>query len=162
MKTTTKTFGALTIILSSSVFAEGGYWGATAGVMDFDFQGVDNPMGLGLRAGYSQLSGWGLEAEYIGSLVSGEIEVIGKEVDVDMHSLAGYATYRSFGDIYFKGRLGLLYEDITVGRNSGDDFGVSVGAGVGFILWGDSNIELEYTILEKDVEYWSGAFSYRF
>ena len=163
MKRTTNYIGALIFGLCSSIaLAEGGYWGATAGIMDFDFNDVDNPIGVGLRAGYSQVSGWGLEAEYVDSLVSGETEVLGKAVDVDMYSLAGYVTYRSLGEIYIKGRLGLLYEDVTVGSESSDDFGVSAGAGIGFVLGAKSNIELEYTVLEKDVGLWSGAFTYRF
>ncbi|GAA5443317.1 hypothetical protein Misp06_01493 [Microbulbifer sp. NBRC 101763] len=149
-------------LLSSAALSEGGYWGAAVGTMNFDFKGVDNPTGVGLRTGYSLVSGWGVEVEYIGSLISGEVEVLGEEVDVDMYSLAGYATYRTLGDIYFKGRLGLLYEDVTVGSDNSDDFGITAGAGIGFLLGASSNFELEYTILEKDVGFLSGAFSYRF
>jgi len=163
MEKITNYIGAFIFALfSSSALAEGVYWGATAGIMDFDFKGVDNPIGVGLRMGYSPVSGWGLEAEYVNSLVSGDAEVLGKEVDVDMYSLGGYVTYRSLGELYIKGRLGLLYEDVTVGNDSSDDFGVSAGAGIGFVLGANSNIELEYTVLEKDVGLWSGAFTYRF
>ncbi|WP_152454917.1 outer membrane beta-barrel protein [Microbulbifer sp. THAF38] len=162
MKKITNFLGTLTLALSSGTFAQGLYWGGGLGVMDFDFNNIDNPLGVGLRIGYPLYSGWGLEAEYNGSLYGGDTEVQGKEVDVDLHTLAGYGTYRSQGYFYFKGRLGLLYEHVTVGSNSSDDFGVAIGAGIGLALTANSRLELEFTQLEKDVGLWSGSFNYRF
>ncbi|MCO1333605.1 porin family protein [Microbulbifer sp. OS29] len=152
----------LALIISPGVIAEGTYWGAVAGLADFDFSGVDNPVNLGIRTGYTRSSGLGVEVEYMGSVFSGEAQVYGRGEDVELQSLAAYATYRTEGDWYIKGRLGALYEDVSVGRKSSDDFGVSVGAGVGFKLSENYRLELEYTMIEKDIGFWSGGFSVRF
>ncbi|WP_444911557.1 outer membrane beta-barrel protein [Microbulbifer sp. PAAF003] len=162
MKIVKAGIGVLALVVSAGAIAEGAYWGGVAGIADFDFKGVDNPLNLGLRAGYVRASGFGVEGEYTSSLLSGETEAYGRNVDVDIRTLATYATYRTEGDWYLKGRLGLLYEDVSVGSERSDDLGVSLGAGIGYSLNEIYHLELEYTVLETDVSYWSGGFSLRF
>ncbi|AWF82761.1 hypothetical protein BTJ40_19155 [Microbulbifer sp. A4B17] len=154
--------GLLAFLASAGVIAEGAYWGSVAGMADFDFKGVDNPLNLGLRAGYVRASGFGVEVEYTSSVLSGETEVYGRDVDVELNTFATYATYRTEGDWYLKGRLGVLYEDVTVGSDSSDDLGISLGAGIGYNLSDAYRLEFEYTVLERDVSFWSGGFSLRF
>ncbi|WP_250459185.1 outer membrane beta-barrel protein [Microbulbifer litoralis] len=156
---------ALALVCSSAASAQGGnaYWGATAGIMDIDMYNADNPINVGLRGGYTLPSGWGFEGEYTNSLISGEADALnGGGADVDIQTLAGYATYRSYGDLYFKGRAGVLYEDVDVGWGSSDDTGISLGGGVGFNYGPNTNIELEYTMIEEDVGFWSGTMTLTF
>ncbi len=162
MRKIAKGVAALVLVCSSAASAEGGYWGATVGLMDIDLPNADSPLNVGLRGGFSLPSGWGFEAEYTNSLISGAADVFDRDVDVDIQTLAGYGTYRSYGDLYFKGRLGLLYEDVSVGSASSDDTGISLGAGVGFNYSPNTNIELEYTMIEEDVGFWSGTMTLNF
>ncbi|SEA45905.1 outer membrane beta-barrel protein [Microbulbifer marinus] len=162
MRKIAKGVAALALVCSSAASAEGGYWGATVGLMDIDQRNVDSPLNVGLRGGYTLPSGWGFEAEYTNSLISGEADVFDGDVDVDVQTLAGYGTYRSYGDLYFKGRLGVLYEDVSVGRFSEDDTGISLGAGVGFNYSPNTNVELEYTVIEEDIGFWSGTVTLNF
>lgn len=162
MRNIVKGFAALALVGSSAAYAEGGYWGGTVGLMDIDLPHADNPINIGLRGGYTLPSGWGFEGEYTNSLVSGDANVFSNDVDVDIQTLAGYGTYRTFGDIYFKGRLGLLYEDVDFGPYSDDDTGISLGGGVGFNFGPNTNVELEYTMIEEDVGFWSGTMTLNF
>jgi hypothetical protein len=165
MRKITTGAAALLLACSAGVNAQSqgtAYWGATAGLMDIDFRNADSPINVGLRGGYTLPSGWGFEAEYTNSLISGEADVFDNDVDVDVQTLAGYGTYRSYGDIYFKGRFGLLYEDVSVGSASSDDTGISLGGGIGFDMSPNTNVELEYTMIEEDIGFWSGTMTLTF
>ncbi|WP_346837508.1 outer membrane beta-barrel protein [Microbulbifer sp. SAOS-129_SWC] len=164
MRNIVKGLAALALVGSSAAYAEGGYWGGTIGMMDIDMRGVDNPINVGLRGGYVLPSGWGFEGEYTTSLVSGSADALngGSSNDVDIQTIAGYGTYRSFGDIYFKGRAGILHESVDAGWRSADDTGVSLGAGVGINYGPNTNFELEYTMIEQDVGFWSGTMTLTF
>ncbi|MBB3059842.1 outer membrane beta-barrel protein [Microbulbifer rhizosphaerae] len=154
MRTFAKGLAALALACSSAANAEGGYFGGTAGLMTIDRSNFDDPFNLGLRAGYTFASGWGFEGEYTNSIISGEADAFSGDIDVDIQTLAFYGTYRSHGNIYFKGRAGILHEDIDF---FGDDTGISLGAGVGFNFGPNTNVELEYTLIEEDVNFWSGT-----
>lgn len=153
---------ALALVFSAGASAQDTYWGGTIGLMDIDMRNADSPVNLGLRGGLTLPSGWGFEAEYTNSLISGEADAFSGDADVDIQTLAGYGTYRSYGNIYFKGRLGLLYEDVDVGGFSEDDTGISLGGGVGFDFGPNTNVELEYTMIEEDVGFWSGTMTLNF
>ncbi|WP_226703949.1 outer membrane beta-barrel protein [Microbulbifer elongatus] len=146
--------------------AEGGYFGAVAGVMATDIEG-DNPFNAGARAGYSWANGFGVEAEYTTSIVDGEFRFSNSWVDVEadysISTLGAYATYRSQGDLYFKGRLGYLNESVDFGDGAdGSDSGLSAGLGMGFSFSEAVNFEAEYTLVEEDVDFWSGTLVFRF
>ncbi|MEX2962965.1 outer membrane beta-barrel protein [Microbulbifer sp. 2201CG32-9] len=154
---------ALSLTSAAAMAQQGGaYWGVTAGIMDIDLGNADSPFNVGLRGGFTSPSGWGFEAEYTNSLVSGEADLFRGPADVDIQTLAGYGTYRSHGDIYFKGRLGLLFEDVSIGSASDNDTGISLGGGVGFNISPNTNLELEYTVIEQDVGFWSGSMTLSF
>jgi opacity protein-like surface antigen len=159
MRNFAKGLAALALVCSSTAFAEGGYVGGVAGLMTIDRAHVDDPFNLGIRAGYTLPSGWGFEGEYTNSVISGEADIFGGDVDVDIQTLAAYGTYRSYGNIYFKGRAGVLHEDID---HFGSDTGISLGGGVGFNFGPNTNIELEYTMIESDVNFWSGTMTLQF
>lgn len=60
-----------------------------------------------------------------------------------------------------KGKAGYLREDLKIsgpgGSVSDNESGLSLGGGIGFML-GSSRLELEYTIIEADVNYLSVGF----
>ncbi|MDP5208622.1 porin family protein [Microbulbifer sp. 2205BS26-8] len=146
------------LLCSAAVQAEGAYMGDEIGMMDADGSD-DSPFNAGIRAGYTWNSGWGIEAELTGSMTDGDI----LDRDFSISTQAVYATYRTQGDIYFKGRLGYLNEEVDV-EYFGDasDSGASVGVGVGFTLAENISFETEYTLIEEEVDYWSGSLVVRF
>ncbi|WP_078083391.1 porin family protein [Microbulbifer mangrovi] len=159
---------ATALVLGCSISAqasEGGYFGTVAGLMKTSING-DSPFNAGIRAGYTWNSGFGLEGEYTTSLVDGEARFNSGwgdfRWDYSISTFGAYATYRSQGDLYFKGRLGVLNESIDFGGEKESDSGLSAGLGLGFNLSETVNLEAEYTLVEEDVDFWSGTLVFRF
>ncbi|MDP5211158.1 porin family protein [Microbulbifer sp. 2205BS26-8] len=155
-----KALGAAAVLVcSAAVQAEGAYVGGTFGAMNVDAKYADkNPLNAGIRGGYTWNSGLGIEAEFTGSASDGELDD-GSDYSISTQAL--YATYRTQGDIYFKGRLGYLHEKVKAFREVSDD-GFSAGIGAGFKLTENLSFEAEYTLVEQDVDYWSGSLVYHF
>jgi hypothetical protein len=152
-----KSLSALIILSAVSLSASAdGYVGIKAGIMSIDLGGIDDPINGGIMFGSNKGAGWGLEGEITTSMVKGE--VFG--VDVTITTMAGYAAYRSEGDSYLKARLGVLKEDVEIGSVSGDDSGASYGLGVGWRQSDGSMVELEFTIVEQDVNFLSLGASF--
>ncbi|WP_444900950.1 outer membrane beta-barrel protein [Microbulbifer sp. SSSA007] len=153
---------AAALVCSATTQAEGAYVGGVFGVMNTDASG-DSPLNAGIRAGYTSNSGWGIEVELTDSLVEGEYDYYWGDENYSLATQALYATYRTQGDIYMKGRLGYLHEELDVdyfGEYS--DSGASAGIGAGFKLSEKVIFETEYTFIEADVDYWSGSLIVRF
>ncbi|MFS1522923.1 outer membrane beta-barrel protein [Microbulbifer sp. 2304DJ12-6] len=135
--------------------------------------GDESPLSAGIRGGYTWSSGWGIEAEFTGSVVDGELvgfdydsfrgRIDRETVGYSISTQAVYTTYRTQGDIYFKGRFGYLNEEVGV-KSFGNvsDSGASVGVGVGFKLAENISFEAEYTLIQEEVDYWSGSLVVRF
>lgn len=151
----------LALTLSGAARAEG-YIGGAAGIMDADISG-DNPFNAGVRGGYEWPNRWGVEGEITKSISDGKADlgVFGK-FNYSLDTYAAYATYRTDGDVYFKGRLGFLDEEVDAGPVDGGDSGLSGGAGVGVKLRSNLEVQFEYTFIEKDVNFWSGSVIVRF
>ena len=86
-----------------------------------------------------------------------------------MQTLAAYATWRRPGSVvFFKGRLGVLREEITFSGNlpglaaSGSDTGASLGAGVGISLKQAGAIVFDVTVVEADILFIAGGYTYFF
>ena len=75
--------------------------------------------------------------------------------DLSVFTLGVYGAYRSQGDLYFKGRAGILYEYLNVDFRGlpveGDAMGLSLGLGGGYRISDDLELELEYTVIEADI-----------
>lgn len=162
MRKFAKGLAALAIAVSSVAANAEGYWGGVAGLMNVDVSGVDNPLNIGIRGGYTWPAGWGMEGEFTTSAVKGKARAFEGSRKVDIQTIAGYATYRSPGDIYFKGRAGILNEKVTIGRFRDSDTGISLGFGGGLRFSPNASFELEYTLIESDVDFWSGTLALRF
>ncbi|WP_162925786.1 outer membrane beta-barrel protein [Isoalcanivorax indicus] len=143
----------------------GGFFGLKAGQMMVD--AVDDGIGMdfddstniGFYTGYVGESGLGFEIEYTQPTSKAGTGV--PSVDYELTTIAAYGTFRSDGNVYLKGKAGLLREEVKVsgpgGSFSDRDSGLSVGAGLGFML-GRSRLEVEFTIIESDVNYLSVGF----
>lgn len=163
MRFPVKSLAAAMLFWVGAVHAEGGYFGGVAGVMSTDIEG-DSPFNGGFRIGYCGASGWGIEGEFTGSIVEGELDTYWYgEQDYSISTAALYGTYRSHGDLYFKGRLGYLNEKVDFdGFGSASDSGASAGLGFGFKVSENATMEAEYTLVEEDVNFWSGSVVFRF
>lgn len=153
----------LSISAAAGSFAadkSGGFIGLKSGNMDVDLSAADVDTPLGFVIGYQGQSGGGLELEYNKADVN--FIVNGRVITADFSTLAFYGTYRSEGDVFFKGKLGLLREEIENGFGSTTDSGLSAGVGLGFRLGDAASLELEYTFIEADVNYFSAGLNLHF
>lgn len=148
------------------------YMGAKIGQMMPDGGGFDDATNIGVVLGMTlnqvQAGSISLEGELTFSVADGDIDLFGASGDWDIMTLAGYGVFRSNGPLYFKGKAGLLYEDVSVdapgllGGYSDDDIGLSIGVGGGYKLSDKASLELEYTIIESDVDFLSIGMNVNF
>lgn len=150
-------FGALSA-MSLSAQAEG-YFGVKAGPMVTDISGFDNPINAGILLGVNE-AGWGFEGELTKTVSDGDYLLPTFGDDIRLTTLAFYASYRSHGNVYLKGKFGVLFEDVESGNNSVEDSGASYGLGVGFRLGGGNMLEIEYTSVEEDVLFVSAGVNF--
>ncbi len=128
------------------------YFGAKTGPMLIDEGGFDDPINTSFTAGYQTgivLGDLGVEGEISRTATNGE--TAGGE-DVEVATEAVYVALRTAGPVYFKARTGLIRREVTVGSQSDDDTGGSVGLGIGFGL-GILQIEIDYTQIDSDINY---------
>jgi len=135
------------------------YLGLKAGWMDADASNFDEATNLGLYGGYTlhdDASGrFALEGEYTRTISDGDIPGGGWDIE----TLAVYGAYRTAGPWFLKIKAGYLDEDISVSAGgssiAGSDSGFSFGAGGGVRLSNKAAFELEYTVIEEDVNFFS-------
>lgn len=135
------------------------YLGLKAGWMDADASNFDEATNLGLYGGYTlhdDASGrFALEGEYTRTISDGDIPGGGWDIE----TLAVYGAYRTAGPWFLKIKAGYLDEDISVSAGgssiAGSDSGFSFGAGAGVRLSNKAAFELEYTVIEEDVNFFS-------
>lgn len=146
----------------------GFYVGAKTGHMNFDVSGIRNDRGDGLFLGYEWLAGdqLGIAVEYEYTTTSADARVSGLPGDVDLDTHALYAALRYGETVYFKAKAGILREeaDIKVAgvKVSDNDTGFSGGVGAGYRFSPNFMVEVEYTIIEKDVDYLSIGAAFKF
>jgi hypothetical protein len=94
------------------------------------------------------------EAELSLGLIDGEV---GNNDNWSINSIAGYAVYRTDGDVHLKTKLGVAYWD--------DDFdhdtSLSAGIGIG-IRAGRGVVDVEYTQINSYVDYITVGYLYNF
>lgn len=134
------------------------YWGAGAGVL--------LPEGSNNRAGLNPGGRFGLEnARWPGFALEGELTttaIAGHYLgsDLKLTSLGGYLAWRSAGRWYLKARAGGLWERVRVGAGRADDGGVSGGIGGGYRFDDGRALELEFTVIEKNVNMLSLTYQF--
>lgn len=81
---------------------------------------------------------------------------------MDLNTLAFSLAFRSAGDAYLLAKAGILTEelDVTVRNNMGgsysdstSDSGLTLGLGAGLRINNNLGLELEYTLIEEDVDF---------
>src|SRR5690606_4410542 len=128
-----------------------------AGKTKIDAPYYDDDTGKGFVVGYD-FGGFGIEFEHTETEGDVSVPFYGKG-DYEVETNALYAVYRSLGTAYFKAKIGVLNEDVTIknfgvipGSIKDDDTGASAGVGGGFRI-GPVSMEAEYTVIEEDVDF---------
>jgi hypothetical protein len=161
----------LLCLLGSTAMAEGVYVGAKIGAMDADVSGFDDATNLGIVVGYtfepvSDGISWALEGEFTTSVSDGDVNAFGSSGSWDVDTQALYGVLRIGGDLYGKLRLGYLREDVSASvagvSADGSDDGVSGGLGVGWRASEQLSLELEYTLIEEDLDFYSVGANFAF
>jgi len=139
------------------------YIGGKLGLMMPDASGVDDAVNLGILVGMTlnEVSAGSISVE--GELTTTIVDGDTGGGDWDVTTLAGYGVFRSSGPLYFKGKAGLVYWDASIdagpfGTYSDDDIDISFGVGGGFKISDKTALELEYTIIESDLDFLSLGF----
>lgn len=140
------------------------YVGAKIGLMDPD-RG-DEATNLGVLAGYTLVEdsngAFAVEGEYTRTFDDGEIA----GADWDIETLAAYLAYRTAGDVFLKAKAGYGWWDVNVDRFAtrfeDDDWDFTFGAGVGFRFSRKAGLEVEYTVVQEDIDFLSLGFFTRF
>ena len=114
--------------------------------------GSDNDSGFSIGAVLGQKIQGNLswEAELNLALTDGKI---GNNNDWQLDSLAGYAVYRSDGNVHVKAKIGVAYWD----DDFDNDFSLSAGVGIGVRL-GRGNLDIEYTQINDYTDYISVGY----
>lgn len=141
------------------------YFGAKAGPVRFDVDtgSVDEPLNIAAVAGYRFSPRLGLESELGYTLAEGSYSVdfssFGAgtlEEDLTIGTAAVYGTFRAGGGaVYFKSKGGYAYETVKVGPDREGAGHFSYGIGIGWALGDGSQLEIEYTVIEEDVNFLS-------
>lgn len=151
--------GITTLFLLTPAFAaEPGksniFFGVKGGFMKPDGKNNDSAFNIGAVMGQGMTKYFSWEAELNASLSDGKVS----NTDWDITNIAGYAVYRSPGDIGFKAKAGLTYWD------SPNDNGTSLtmGIGAGFKMGKSGMLDVEYTQVDDFVDYISVAYLFNF
>ena len=115
----------------------------------------DSAINLGAVMGQPVSRDFSWEAELNFSVADGEV---GANNNWDIKNIAGYAVYRSPGDIGFKAKAGLTYWDTD--NDSGTS--LSMGIGAGFKMSKSGMLDVEYTQINDNVDYISVGYLFRF
>jgi outer membrane immunogenic protein len=155
---------------ASSVNLNNLYYGVKVGAMSVDAVGYGDAVNIGgivglpiTRLAQGKIS---VEGEFTTSLIKGDLGLFGTNGDWRITTLAGYGVFRTDGPMYFKAKAGLLYENVSVsiagvpGSVSGSDTGLSYGIGGGMTLSGGQSIEIEYTVIESNVNFLSIGYNF--
>jgi len=131
------------------------FFGIKGGLMKPDGKNNDSAGNIGAVIGQSVTRDFSWEAELNLTLVDGEV---GNNTDWDITNIAGYAVYRSQGDIGFKAKAGLTYWDTDNDR----DMSLSMGIGAGFRVGKSGMLDVEYTQIDDFVDYISVGYLFNF
>ena len=135
------------------------YLGLKAGWMELDAPSTDDATNLGLYGGYTLMEDangqFALEAEYTRSISDGEVGSSGWDIE----TLSAFGAYRTAGPWFLKLKAGWTDADLSAGsggrRFSDSETDFSFGAGGGVRLNNKAAFELEYTVIEDDVNFFS-------
>ena len=133
------------------------FFGIKGGFMKPDGDNNDSALNIGAVMGQPVSRNFSWEAELNFSVADGEV---GTNSDWNIKNIAGYAVYRSPGDIGFKAKAGLTYFDSDLNNDSGTS--LSLGIGAGFKMGKSGMLDVEYTQVNDFVDYISVGYLFRF
>lgn len=156
-----KLFFVLLFLATGTAYADRGdqFVIPKVGFMSVDLNNADPLFSLGVMYGYGFTPKITFEGELNVGVAGGKSDI----GDYKIWTLAGYGVYRyPITDAnYIKAKIGLLYENIEVGRFSADDQALAGGIGYGFKVK-TTIIELEATIIDADIVFYSMGVNYPF
>jgi len=148
MKKIIMAFAMALALFSAGAMAQGtqGLWfGGKAGFQKPHGSDNDAGFGVGAMLGKTIQGNLSWEAELMLGIVDGEV---GNDRDWNINSVAGYAVYRSPGDIHIKAKLGVSIWDDDID----DDVNLTAGIGLGFHM-GRGILDVEYTQINPRTDY---------
>ena len=131
------------------------FFGIKGGFMKPDGKDNDSAFNIGAVVGQPVSRYFSWEAELNTTLADGEV---GTNTNWDITNIAGYAVYRSPGNIGFKAKAGLGYWDTD--NDSGTSLSMGIGAGIK--LGQGGMLDVEYTQVDDFVDYISVAYLFNF
>ena len=131
------------------------FFGVKGGFMKPDGENNDSALNIGAVMGQDITRSFSWEAELNATLSDGEV---GSNTNWDITNIAGYAVYRSKGDIGFKAKAGLTYWD----TDNDSDTSLSLGIGAGIKIGKSGMLDVEYTEIDDFVDYISVAYLFNF
>lgn len=144
------------------------YYGAKVGLMMPDIPGWGDAVNIGGVVGapvtHLAQGSISVEGELTTSVIKGDANYFGFTGHWGITTLAGYGVFRTDGPMYFKAKAGYLFEDVNVSIGGatgyGSDSGVTFGVGGGMRLSGGHTLEIEYTIIDSDVNFLSLGYKF--
>ena len=156
------------------------YVGVKTGAMMIGINGVDDITPIGILYGHGISRNFSVEGEFNFGLSGGDYSGSGGVGEFDLWTLGVYGTYHlPLSDkAYGKAQMGFLYEDkdfvysktfiytsappITITVDDSDTgWGLSWGLGGGYKINNRMNVEVEYTIIESDLDFLSIGINYQ-
>jgi hypothetical protein len=148
MKRIIMAFAMVMALFSAGAMAQGtqGLWfGGKAGFQKPHGSDNDAGFGVGAMLGKPIQGNLSWEAELMLGIVDGEF---GNNRDWSISSVAGYAVYRSQGDVHVKAKLGVsMWDD-----DFDEDVNLTAGIGLGFRM-GRGILDVEYTQINPYTDY---------
>ncbi|GAB4514623.1 MAG: hypothetical protein Tsb0026_20040 [Sulfuricaulis sp.] len=149
----------VTLCFIGTVHAEDEAWyaGVRAGQMNVDTSGFDDAIGVGGILGYKLSNTLGIEGGYTTTGEDADVKVGTTQAHWDIDVVAVHLAYRNEGNFYAKGKVGILYQEVSANianagePASGGEF--TYGIGAGWRPFKDIALELEYTVIESDVNF---------
>ncbi|MBI3774287.1 MAG: porin family protein [Gammaproteobacteria bacterium] len=171
MKTIFTTLAMLFALVSGNVWADRGdqYVLGKLGVMSVKTDNADALGSIGVLYGYGLTPEITVESELNLGWFGGEYKQKSAHGNYRIWTVAGYGVYRKLiGDAtYLKGKLGVLYENVTRTVVENEDqvskgFGLAGGIGAGTRIADALTFEAEITGIDKDIVFFSLGLHYAF
>jgi len=129
--------------------------GLKAGYFFTNIDEVDGGNGFGFQLGYNVTPTLSLDLEYTSGTF--DATVANYDIDFDYTTTALYVTYRSTGDAYLLAKAGYLNEDLSTSflgvDLSEDESGASFGIGGGYRFSESFAGEIDYTVIEENINF---------
>jgi opacity protein-like surface antigen len=148
MKQICAVLGFIAAVFSAAAMAQATeplMFGGKGGFQKPHGSGNDAGFGIGAVLGRNIQGNVSWEAELMLNIMDGER---GNNRDWEIDSVAGYAVYRTPGDVHVKAKMGVSYWD----DSDSHDFNLTAGIGVGIKL-GRGILDVEYTQINPRTDY---------